>query len=50
MSFWTILLFIMLAFPAFIVGILFSLFLLWAVLLLAELASTKLTKKEGKTQ
>jgi hypothetical protein len=45
MSFWTILLLIMFALPAFIFGALLSLFLLWAVcivvLLLAELGSTK---------
>jgi len=56
MSFWTILLLIMFAFPAFIVEILLSLFLLWAVcvtvLVLAELGSTTFTftKKERKTQ
>jgi hypothetical protein len=54
MSFWTILLLIMFAFPAFIVGILLSLFLLWAVcvvvLLLAEFSYTTFTKKERKTQ
>lgn len=56
MSFWTILLLIMFAFPAFIVGILLSLFLLWAVcvvvLVLAELGPTAFTftKKERKTQ
>jgi hypothetical protein len=56
MSFWTILLLIMFALPAFIFGALLSLFLLWAVcivvLLLAELGSTTFTftKKERKTQ
>ncbi|MEY4187664.1 MAG: hypothetical protein RIT02_2698 [Planctomycetota bacterium] len=55
MSFWTILLLIMFAFPAFIVGILLSLFLLWAVcvvvLVLAELAYTTFTfTKKGEQQ
>ena len=47
MSFWTILLLIMFALPALIVGILLSLFLFLAVcvvgLLLAEFASTTFT-------
>jgi len=55
MSFWTILLLIMFAFPAFIVGILLSLFLFLAVcvvvLLLAEFAYTTFTfTKKGEQQ
>ena len=50
MSFWTILLLIMFALPAFIVGILLSLFLLLTVLVLAELGCTAFTfTKKGNS-